>query len=382
MISRSDPIGGAQIHVIELARALQDAGHAVMVLAGGSGPMFDRLRELGVPARSIPDMIREIDPIRDLKALLQLRQALDAFDPELVTTHSSKASWLGRALAALARVPVIFVVHGWLFRSGSELSNFEQVARFAEWVTAPLAERLLAVCDYDRAIGIERNIAPPEAFSVVHNGLPDNDPSLRADPGRSPPRIVMVARFDYPKDPVTVIRALAQLRELDWRFELIGDGPDRAKIEAAVRESGVGDRIELLGTRDDVPERLAEAQIFTLVSMREGFPISILEAMRAGLPIAAADVGGIREAVIEGQSGYLVPPADPNALARALEPLIRDASLRQRFGAVGRARFESEFVFETHLRRTWAIYLDVIEHGSAPVPRKLLGHLRTLRPSR
>ena len=64
------------------------------------------------------------------------------------------------------------------------------------------------------------------------------------------------------------------------------------------------------------------------------------------------------------------------------EPLIRDASLRQRFGAVGRARFESEFVFETHLRRTWAIYLDVIEHGSAPVPRKLLGHLRTLRPSR
>lgn len=376
VLTRSGPIGGAQLHVLELACGLQRAGHEVMVFVGGEGPLVERLRQRSVPVWPIADLVREIHPIRDLRALAQLRRAIADFGPDLVTTHSSKAGWLGRAVAAALRIPVIFVVHGWLFRAG-ELSPYEQVTRVVEWCAAPLAERLLAVCRYDRDIGVERGISSSAHFSVVHNGIPDLPPGqLRADPRRGPPRIVMVSRFAYPKDPVTVIRALAQLRELDWEFELIGDGPDRPQVEAALRECSLGDRVKLMGTRNDVPERLAAAQLFVLVSMREGFPLSVLEAMRAGLPVVAASVGGISEAVEEGRSGHLVPPADPDALAAALRPLIEDAELRGRYGEAARARFEAEFEFEVHLRRTWAVYADVIEGGSQPLPAKLASRIR------
>jgi glycosyltransferase involved in cell wall biosynthesis len=373
VITRSDSIGGAQLHVLELARALQDAGHTVAVFVGGDGPFIPRLREAGIPVWPIPDLVREIDPLAELRALAQLRTAMRAFHPDLITTHSTKASWLGRTVGAAMRIPVLFTVHGWLFRPG-KLGRYEQVTRFAEWITAPLADRIMTVSEQDKAIGVEHGVAPPEAFRVVHNALPDlpaDEPSLRADPSASPPRLVMVARFIYPKDPVTLIRALDHLRELEWSCELIGDGPDRPKVEAGLREAKLEDRVALLGTRDDVPERLGAAQIFVLVTMREGLPISVLEAMRAGLPVVAAAVGGIPEVVIDGETGALVPPAAPAELAAALEPLIRDAELRRAQGHAGRARFEAEFGFETHLRRVWAVYVETIEGGSRPLARKL-----------
>jgi glycosyltransferase involved in cell wall biosynthesis len=374
VITRSDSIGGAQLHVLELARALQQAGHVVAVFVGGDGDFIPRLREADLPVWPIPDLVREVDPVAELRALGQLRTAMRAFNPDLISTHCTKAGWLGRVIGSVMRIPVLFTVHGWLFTTG-KLSPWEQVTRFAEWSTGPLADRLLAVSEHDRQIGVEHGIARAEAFRVVHNSLPDNSDSLRADPSRSPPRLVMVARFDYPKDPITLFHALRELRELPWTCELIGDGPDRPKIEAALRETGLEQRVELLGTRDDVPERLAAAQVFLLLSMREGFPISILEAMRAGLPVVASDVGGISEAVIDGETGKLVPPASVPELVTALKPLLGDPELRKRWGHAGRARFVSDFGFETHVRRAWAVYAEVIEQGSKPLPTKLWSRL-------
>ncbi|WP_181234438.1 glycosyltransferase family 4 protein [Enhygromyxa salina] len=374
VITRSDSIGGAQLHVLELARALGQAGHAVAVFVGGDGPFISRLREAGVSVWPIADLVREIDPAAELRALAQLRTAMRAFNPDLITAHSTKAGWLARVIGSAMRIPVLFTVHGWLFTSG-KLSARQQVARLAELGTGPLADRLMAVSEHDKQIGVEHGIAQASGFSVVHNSLPDNPDTLRADPSRSPPRLVMVARFDYPKDPITLIHALAQLRELAWTCELIGDGPDRPQVEAALRETGLESRIELLGTRDDVPERLAAAQVFLLSSMREGFPISILEAMRAGLPVVASDVGGIAEAVLDGETGKLVAPAAVPELAAALAPLLGDSELRRRWGQAGRRRFVSEFGFETHVRRAWAVYAEVIERGSKSLPAKLWSRL-------
>jgi glycosyltransferase involved in cell wall biosynthesis len=118
------------------------------------------------------------------------------------------------------------------------------------------------------------------------------------------------------------------------------------------------ERVTLAGTRDDVPQRLAGAQLFMLITKREGFPIAILEAMRAGLPVVASDVGGIAEALVDGQTGSLVRPEQPEQLAAALAPLLRDPALRRRWGQAGRARFGEEFEFQTHLRRVWAVYWE------------------------
>ena len=350
-------MAGVQVYVLGLARALQEAGHVVRVFVGGEGVFVDRLREVGVPVTPIPAMIRALDPRAELRATTQLFRALREFGPELITTHSSKAGILGRALGVALGVPVIVTAHGWLLTPGP-LSPSQRLVWLVEAGAAPLAERTIAVSEHDQAIAVEHHVLPADKIAVVHNALPDLDPPQIAEPGREPPTIVMVARFEVPKLPTTLIAALARLRELDWRCELIGDGPLRPEVEAAVAEAELGDRVALLGTRDDVPARLAAAQIAVLVSQREGFPLVVLEAMRAGLPVVASEVGGIPEAITPACGRLVAPGVEP--LVAALEPLIREPKLRAQLGAASRARFLTEFRFDVHVRRTWAVYAEVL----------------------
>nr|WP_255216528.1 glycosyltransferase family 4 protein [Pseudenhygromyxa sp. WMMC2535] len=357
-------IGGAQVHVFELARGLMAAGHVVAVFVGGRGAFIDQLRAVGVPVWPLPSLIREIDPRADLRVLAELRAALRAFAPDLVSTHSTKAGWVGRVVARAMGVPVVVTAHGWLLTPGA-LEPWQRVAWLAERSLAPLSAAVIAVSNYDRAIALEHRVVPADKLRVVHNALPERGGEQQlADPQRAPPKIIAVARLQEPKDPLTLIAALAELREQAWTCELIGDGPMQSEVEAAVAAAGLGERVRLLGARDDVPERLAQAQIFVLPTRREGFPISILEAMRAGLPVVASDVGGIAEAVLDGRTGALVPAADAGALARALAPLIADADRRVALGEAGRRRFVEAFGFATHLRRIWAVYAEAIDSGA------------------
>jgi glycosyltransferase involved in cell wall biosynthesis len=360
VITRSDAVGGAQVHVFELARALRDAGHAVAVFVGGEGPFVQQLRAAAIAVWPVADLQREIRPLADARALAALRTALVAFNPDLVSCHSTKAGWWGRVIARTLGVPSVATAHGWLLTEG-RLAPWQRVVWAAELATGALAERIIVVSEYDRRIALQHRVAPASKLAVIHNALPDVGADRLARPERAPPRIVMTARFEWPKDHVTLIEALASLRELPWTLELVGDGPDRATVETAIATTKLRDRVELVGTRDDVPQRLAAAQLFVLSSRREGFPISVLEAMRAGLPVVASDVGGIAEAVRPGQTGAVVEAGSLRAMAAALEPLLRDAALRVRQGAAARARFLEAFAFERHVRRVWAVYLQAMQ---------------------
>jgi glycosyltransferase involved in cell wall biosynthesis len=203
VITRSDAVGGAQIAVLELARALQAAGQIVRVFVGGEGPYVSRLRDAGVPTTTIPAMIRELDARAELRAFVQLLTALRRFEPELISTHSSKAGILGRVLGLGLRVPVVVTAHGWLLTPG-QLSARQQLIRLAEAATAPLAQRLIAVSEHDRRIALGHRVVPAHKIAVVHNALPDVAATLLAKPERTPPRIIMVARLEAPKDPLTV----------------------------------------------------------------------------------------------------------------------------------------------------------------------------------
>ncbi len=359
VITRSDVVGGAQVHVFELARALIAAGHPCAVFVGGDGPFIDQLRAASIPVWPQPHMLRALDPIAELRGLRDLVTSLRAFAPDLVSTHSTKAGWLGRLAARALAIPAVVTAHGWLLTPGS-LEPWQRAAWIAERGLAPLARRVIAVSDYDRRLALEHRVVPPATLRVVHNALPDVPEPLRARPWLTPPTLIAVARFEAPKDPLTLIAALDRLRAHAWSCELIGDGPMRPEIERAIAEADLGTRVHLRGTCDDVPRRLAEAQIFVLPTEREGFPISILEAMRAGLPVVASAVGGIAEAVLSEHTGALVPPSDPAALAAALEPLICDGALRRAQGLAGRQRYLDEFSFAPHLRRIWAVYCEAM----------------------
>lgn len=359
VITRSDNIGGAHIHVRDLSLALLQQGNEVIVLAGQEGPFSKELQTKGVRYYSLKYLVRPIRPWVDLRGVWELREVLAEYRPDLISTHSAKAGWIGRLTGRMLGIPTLFTAHGWAFTDGVP-EHERKVYALAERLVAPFAARIITVSDYDRQLALRYRVASPEKLVTVHNGMPDVPRSFWADPRRDPPRLVMVARFELQKDHATLLRALTGIKGLDWQLDLIGDGPLRPQVEDLVDQLSLRGRVRFWGSRRDVAERLAEAQVFLLISNWEGFPRSILEAMRAGLPVVASDVGGVREAVVDGETGFLVPRSDVGALRDRLLRLIRDPALRARMGAAGRRRYERYFTFERMLEKTLRVYEEVL----------------------
>jgi glycosyltransferase involved in cell wall biosynthesis len=359
IVTTASPIGGAQIHVRDLAAAVSARGHSPSVITSGSGPFIDDLRRLGIPVLVLRHLSVPIHPLRDLRALREIRAALTELRPELLATHSSKAGILGRLAGRSLRVPVVFTVHGWAFTPGVPPLH-AAVYRQVERLVGPLASKIITVSEFDRRLGLAARIAGADRLVTVHNGMPDVPVGLRADPRRAPVRLVMVARFGAQKDHPTLFRALAGLQSHSWELDLIGDGPLRGEMESLAAGLGLGARVRFLGQRSDVDQILADAQVSLLATNWEGFPLSILEAMRAGLPVVASSVGGIDESVRDEENGYLVPRGDVDLLRDRVERLLASPDLRARMGISGRNRFEQEFTLDHSVNRTLAVYRDVL----------------------
>jgi glycosyltransferase involved in cell wall biosynthesis len=202
---------------------------------------------------------------------------------------------------------------------------------------------------------------------VIPNAVDvDAIPQARRD--GDPPLVVAVGRLAEPKDALTLVRALAAVPGRAFGALLVGDGPDRPAVEAEVRRLGLRDVLTLTGTRDDVPALLAQADVFALSSRSEGAPLSILEAMAAGLPVVASRVGGVPELVVDGETGLLVPPGDPAALAAALGRLVADAGLRDRLGAAGRQRAQRCFDVRRQRREHLDCYARELSRRDLPAP--------------
>jgi glycosyltransferase involved in cell wall biosynthesis len=358
IVTRSEPIGGAQVHVRDLASALLRWGHQPIVVTSGSGAYTGGLRAAGVQTLTLDNLGAPISPLRDLRALGEIRALLKAHRPDLVTTHSSKAGVLGRVAARSLGIPVIFTAHGWAFTPGVPPRE-AAVYRWVERLLAPLASRIITVSEFDRQLALAQGVSSSQKLVTIHNGIADIDPELRADPSRSPPRLTMVARFEPQKDHGTLLNALAGLKDQAWRLDLIGDGPLLAEAKALSRHLGLTDRIKFWGQRMDVDARLAEAQVALLVTNWEGFPLSILEAMRAGLPVVASAVGGIAESVRDGETGFTVPKGDVEGLQQRLKQLLADPALRVRMGRSGRQFYERNFTLTHTVERTLAVYKEV-----------------------
>jgi glycosyltransferase involved in cell wall biosynthesis len=329
------------------------------VIVGGSGPFVDELRAQQVPTTVLRHLTVPISPLRDLLALQEIHAALRALRPDLVAAHSSKAGILGRLAAWSLRIPVVLTAHGWNFTPGIQPFQavvYRQIERFVR----PLTSRIITVSEFDRRLAIEAGVIAENRVVTVHNGMPDVPSQLRADPGRTPPRLVMVARFEPQKDHPTLLRALAGLQDQPWELDLIGEGVLLGQIKSLADTLGIAHRVRFMGQRMDVEQILATAQVGLLATNWEGFPLSILEGMRAGLPVVASSVGGIGEAIRDEETGYLVPRGDVQVLRDRIARLLTDPTLRLRFGAGGRTRYEQQFTLGRFVANTLAVYRDVI----------------------
>lgn len=362
VITRSDTVGGAHVHVLDLAVAAQREGHQVQVLVGGDGPYARMLREHGLQVVNLRHLVRPIRPHIDLLAVLECLRVFRRFRPDIVHAHSTKAGLVGRLAARLARIPAVFTAHGWAFTEGvAERSR--RLAITLERRAAKWSKAVICVSEYDRRLALSLGVGNEALLVRIHNGVPDVPRLSRPNTVRNKVRLVSIARLDVPKDHVLLIEALATVRDIPWELELIGDGPLTETVRERVHVLGLADKVLFSGLCSDVPQRLETADIFALVSRWEGLPLSILEAMRAGVPVVASNVGGVSEAVQDEVTGYLVPKGDMPILADRLRRLMLDEQLRGRMGEAGRAVFEREFLFDIMYQRTTQVYRQALGHG-------------------
>lgn len=357
-ITRMDEYGGAQVHLRDLCLWLKGQGHDPVVLSGWLGKVSDFLQSQDIECIEIPDLQRAIHPVKDFRAFVQIRDALKRVNPDIVACHSSKAGLLGRLAAKVCGLPVTFTAHGWAFTVG-----VSPVARIIYWVLEKIAsyftDRIITVSQYDRNLGIKFHIAHLRHITAIHNGMPMIPPVLRSIKSHQPLNLLMVARIGAQKDHHRLLRVLWGCLDIDWTLNLVGGGDD-LELRQMVDKMGFADRVHFMGEREDVPDLMVAADVFLLISNWEGLPLSILEAMRAGLPVIASHVGGVSEAVVHQKTGWVVPAGQDAPLLDALQTLLPDRLRLMDMGRAGRARFEEKFTFQMMAQQTLAVYESVI----------------------
>lgn len=347
-------IGGAQENTMLTAQLLDKAQWDVVVVSGpqtgSEGSLIEAVRERGIELVLEPTLVREVNPVKDFLALIQLTKLMRGGGYQIVHTHSSKAGILGRWAAKFAGVPVIVhTVHGWGHHERQHpLVRFYYI--ILEKITLPITDKLIAVTSKDIDKGLRDGIGRAENYTVIRSGIElerFGHPQVARAETRAAwgipqdvPLIGSVTRLSPQKAPLDFVRAaaiVARQYPAAW-FMMVGDGPLRAEVEALAAEVGIAERLVLTGLRRDVPELMAAFDIFVLSSLWEGLPRVLPQAMATGLPVIVTACDGSAEAVTSGVNGFLVPPGEPQTLAQQVMALLAEPALAQRLGAAGRQR--------------------------------------------
>ncbi len=344
-VHRIRGIGGSERHLLALLPALAERG-VEPVLVGLDDPAWDASDFYGalrVPAVRIPAP-RDLDP-------LLLARLVAATRADVVHTHLVHADVYGGVAAKLRGARLVSTKHN---DDPFRLGRFRHVERGL----ARLADRIVAVTAALRRFTIERVGVPAAKVETIHYGLDDlPEPWGENPPDGIPPGariLLVVARLTPQKGVDVAVRALRSLPQ-DTVLVVLGEGPERAMLEALAQEQGLERRIFLAGRVPDVAAWLRRATLLVHPVRWEGFGLAVLEAMLAGLPVVASDVSSLPELVLDGRTGLLVPPDDPPALALAVGKALE----RPELGKAGRERARQEFSIARMADRTAALYRDL-----------------------
>jgi glycosyltransferase involved in cell wall biosynthesis len=366
-------LGGAQKVTLMTLERLPREQYQLGLATGPEGLLVDWANQIPDIQRVwIPSLIREVRPVQDLLAFLGLWRLFRRERPDIVHTHSSKAGILGRWAARLAGVPVIFhTAHGFGFND-FQRPLVRNVYVWLERVTSRITTKLVVV-SYANAEKGEKSgvfqrgdwVLCRDAISVKEFMQPGARKTQLRAWGMPEDKVIvgMVACFKPQKAPVDFVKVAARvLQETDRvHFVMAGDGELRGEIEQAIREAGIESSITLLGWHKDMPEFYRNLDVVVLTSLWEGLPCVFSEAMAGELPIVATNVDGAREAIRDGENGYLHEPHDIEGMARSVLLLAGDGQLRCAMGRRGKSRV-MEFDISTSVAALESAYKECLTH--------------------
>lgn len=348
-------------------------------VAKGEADLLPRAEGRGVRISVIPELGREIRPLRDLRALLKLIRLFRRERPEIVHTHTAKAGTVGRLAAVLAGVPVrVHTYHGHVFKGyfgPVKTRLFLAIERFLARFTTRIiaispaqAEDLVEqfrICERGRVriipLGLELDRFQPDRIQRLRPGFREEigagEQSVVAIVGR----LVPIKRHDL------FLEAAARLQRAGRRcvFVVVGGGPEEPRLRRLSAELGISSTVCFLGWRQDLERIYAGADVVALTSDNEGTPVCLIEALAAGRPVAATDVGGVRDVLRGGELGLLVPSGDADAFAAALARLLDEPGLREELGREGAAVAPRMYGLNRLLDDTAALYDQLLLNSRA-----------------
>ena len=351
--------GGGGEHLLRIIPGLLMHGFRSTVVVGAEGPIARQFRDARIPVVPLGPM--------GVGSPWRLRRALSALRPDLLHLHGSRAGFLGVLTAPSGGAhPVIYTAHAFSFR--------RRLPPPLPWVLAQMeaficgrAKRVICLAEGDREEARRHGI-PMHRAIVIPNGVDasrfDASADRRGEFGFAPgdPVVGMVARLVPQKDPLTFLAVARRLIEMEpgSRFLLVGDGPMRERVARAARALGLDGRLVITGFRADVPALLRTMDVVLLTSRWEGLPIALLEAMAAGRPAVASRLPGTSEIIVDGVTGFLVPPGDVEGFAGSVRKLLGDRALREALGRAGRERVAREFSLAKTIEATAQVYADAL----------------------
>ncbi len=366
-------LGGGQKNVLALAEGLDRARFVVTVCSRPDGPLAEAVRAGGGAHFAVPFRRRY-----DRRILGRIRTFLREEGFDILHTHGGVAGFYGRWAARPLRVPVVIhTFHGIHYLHDTNPA-LRAVFVALERRLSRKTDAVVCVSDSVRDLSRAHRLVPEDRLTVIKNGidfdrpLPSESEDIRSIVSglgleSARPLIGTVARLDPVKGLAVLLRAVPRIRERlpSARLVIVGGGADRARLETLARELEIRECVHFLGERTDAPAWMGRFDVFVLPSLQEALPYVILEAAALEKPVVVSEVGGIRELVRNEETGLLVPPGDPEALAAAVIRLAEDPALAASLGKKLRSALSQEYTLSRMVRQTEDLYQKKL--GTGPV---------------
>ena len=362
--------GGAQKYLYALATSLPQEKYEVFAIVGSGGILKNKLESRGVKVFEVDSLKRDISLVSEIKSFIKIFNLIRKITPDILHLNSPKASGIGIVVAKMLLVPkTIQTVHGWTFNENRNIFS-RGLIYFFSWITVIFSDKTIVISKSEKSQALKMPFIADNKIVLVRNGI-DKIKYIEKNIVRE----ALLHRVgknikDFPAGTIWLgtiseltknkglkyaISALSEI-QTNFVFFIIGEGEERENLESLILEKGLQNKVFLLGFIDIANLYLKAFDVFTLTSMKEGLPYSIMEAGGAGVPVISSNIGGIPDIVDSGKSGILVKKGNIAEIKKAIIELSSDSKKRTEYGNKLKQKIEKEFDIEQMIKKTLALY--------------------------